>query len=57
LEVVHESSTELEKYMPHKDEHTSTVTLLKELKEAGSSLFLFSNAPDFHVWRVLDHIG
>ncbi len=34
-----------------------TVELIRELSQAGFSSYLFSNAPDFHVWRVLEHIG
>ncbi len=57
LNIVHAPSEQLETYMPHRHEHVSTVEQLTAWREQGTPLFLFSNAHDDHVWRVLDHIG
>ena len=57
LAEVHECSTQLEAYMPHRHEHEATVRVLTALHQQGVPLFLFSNAHADHVDRVLDHIG
>lgn len=58
LDEVHEPSQRLETFMPHKHEHTSTVDLLTRFRNQHQMpLFLFSNAHQDHVDRILEHIG
>lgn len=45
LACVHQPSAELEKFMPHAQEHVNTVKLFEQLKQDKIGMFLFSNAP------------
>ena len=57
LDYVHHPSKTLEHYMPHPHEHVATKNLLNSLKENESvGLYLFSNAHDDHVNRIMQHL-
>ena len=56
LDYVHEPSARIETYMPHKHEHVATVNLMEKLGKVVP-LYLFSNAHQDHVDRILEHLS
>jgi pyrimidine 5'-nucleotidase len=56
LRDVHYCSEEIEKYMPHRHEHEKTAAFVRALRKKVP-VFLFSNAHDDHVVRILEHLG
>lgn len=60
LDFISHPSTELEKYMPHRQEHVKLVELLNAIRTThadAAPLYIFSNGHRDHVDRVIDHLG